>query len=114
MNIRELIAWGLVYRERKPGDRKDYFVAEKDVWEISQKIVAERRKRELEPMMKMLEQLLDETTEASKSSTELKHFHSMISDIVDLGKKSRALLDLVTRLDRSSFFKPLKMLLKGR
>ena len=61
-NLRELINWGLVFRENRAGERKEYFYAEKNIWEVAQRIVAERKKRELDPMMKMLDQLQKETS----------------------------------------------------
>ena len=47
MNVRALIDWGLVYKELKPGERKEYFVAEKDMWEVIRKVITERKKKEL-------------------------------------------------------------------
>ena len=57
MNLRELINWNLIYKEFIPGDRKEYFVAEKDIWEIAKRVSAERRKREIEPLVKVLSSL---------------------------------------------------------
>src|SRR5687768_6692663 len=57
MNIRALMDWGLVTKIIKPGDRKEYFAAGKDIWETARKITYERRKRELEPVMHMIEEL---------------------------------------------------------
>ena len=39
-NLRELINWGLVFRENRAGERKEYFYAEKNIWEVAQRIVA--------------------------------------------------------------------------
>ena len=107
MNLRELINWGLIYRESKPGDRKEYFLAEKDMWEVAQRIVAQRRKRELDPMMKMLEQLISETTATQDQTKEVSAFKKVLYDIHTLGKKSNSFLDLVLKFDQSTFFKPL-------
>lgn len=112
MNLRELINWGLVFRENRPGERKEYFYAEKDIWEIAQRIVAERKKRELDPMMKMLEQLKKDTSASSAQSKEAQSFNKLLSDIHGLGRKSSSLLELVLRLDQSTFFKPLMAFLK--
>lgn len=112
MNLRELISWGLIFRENRPGERKEYFYAEKNVWEIAQRIVTERRKRELDPMMKMLEQLQKEISLSEEESSNSRHFRKLLSDIHSLGKKSGTLLDLVLKLDQSAFFKPLMSLLK--
>ena len=43
MNLRALIDWGLVHKELKPGERKEYFVAEKDMWEVVKRIIIQRR-----------------------------------------------------------------------
>ena len=45
-SLRELEDYGLVYRESRPGDRRSYFTAETDVWEIARRILEERRRRE--------------------------------------------------------------------
>jgi len=57
MNIRALIDWGLVYKELKPGERKEFFIAEKDMWEVFRRIIIQRKKKELEPMLKVLEEV---------------------------------------------------------
>ena len=46
MNIRELIDWALVDRVIVPGERKEYFSAEKDIWKVARLIIKERKKRE--------------------------------------------------------------------
>lgn len=112
MNLRDLIGWGLIFRESRPGERKEYFYAEKDIWEVAQRIVAERKKRELDPMMKLLEQLQKETSASSSQGKEAQAFNKLLADIHALGKKSSVLLDLVLKLDQSAFFKPLMSFLK--
>ena len=112
MNLRELIGWGLVFRENRPGERKEYFYAEKDMWEVAQRIVAERKKRELDPMMKMIEQLRKETTSSQSQNKELQNFNKLLGDISTLGKKGNGLLELVLKLDQSAFFKPLMSFFK--
>jgi hypothetical protein len=42
MNLRDLLDWNLVHKELVPGDRKEYFVAEKDIWEVAKRIARER------------------------------------------------------------------------
>ena len=112
MNLRELISWGLVFRENKAGERKEYFYAEKNIWEVAQRIVAERKKRELDPMMKMLEQLQRETSSNSLQGKEAQAFSKLLTDIHSLGKKSSNLLEFVLKVDQSTFFKPLMSFLK--
>jgi DNA-binding transcriptional regulator GbsR (MarR family) len=54
INLRQLLDWGLVNRIHHKGDRKEYFTAETDVWEMFQTIVRERRRREVEPIIETI------------------------------------------------------------
>lgn len=54
MSLKELVHWGLVYRVHRRGERKEYFLAELDVWEIFNRIIAERKRREIDPTMATL------------------------------------------------------------
>ena len=72
MNIRELINWGLVERVILSGERKEFFSAEKDIWKVMKQIVKERKKRELDPMLKLLDQL--EEVEGDKQGQEYQNF----------------------------------------
>jgi DNA-binding transcriptional regulator GbsR (MarR family) len=51
MNLRDLMSWGLIYKQLLPGERKEYFIAEKDIWKVARQIAKERRKREIEPVL---------------------------------------------------------------
>jgi DNA-binding transcriptional regulator GbsR (MarR family) len=54
MNLRSLLNWDLVRKVNMPGSRKDYYVAESDVWQIMSRIIEERRQREIVPVMDQL------------------------------------------------------------
>lgn len=54
MSLRGLMDWGLVSKVVKSGERKEYFVADNDVWKLARQVVRERRKRELEPILEAL------------------------------------------------------------
>src|SRR5687767_13928545 len=45
MNLRALMDWGIVYKASKPGERREFFIAEKDLDELATKIARERSKR---------------------------------------------------------------------
>lgn len=59
MNLRSLINWNLVRKVHRPGSRKDFYIAEKDVWEITLQIIREREKREIRPVMQQLQECRD-------------------------------------------------------
>ena len=62
MGLKELQSWRLVHMRHQPGDRREYFEAPADVWEIFRTLAEERRRREIEPTQSMLRSaLLQET-----------------------------------------------------
>lgn len=54
MNLRELLNWGVVRKVHHPGDRREYFRAEGDVWVLFRRILRERKRRELDPTLELL------------------------------------------------------------
>ncbi|GIV58419.1 MAG: hypothetical protein KatS3mg042_1332 [Rhodothermaceae bacterium] len=54
MNLRSLMSWNLVRKVHRPGSRKDFFTAEKDVWQITARIIEERKRREIQPVQEQL------------------------------------------------------------
>ncbi|WHI45558.1 GbsR/MarR family transcriptional regulator [Microbulbifer sp. EKSA008] len=58
MGLKELQAWRLVELHHQPGDRKDYFTAAGSIWDLARTVFEERRKRELDPTLSLLRQLL--------------------------------------------------------
>ncbi len=64
MSLRALVEWGLVSRSHRRGDRKEYFLAETDVWTMFRTIVRERMKREMEPVLASLYEIRDMTAPA--------------------------------------------------
>ncbi len=101
MNIRELISWGLVDRVLIPGERKEYFSAEKDTWKVATQIIKERKKRELDPMLKLLDQL--ENVEGSSKDKDVKQFKETVSGIKKFGKQADKMLDLMVKSDENWF-----------
>lgn len=54
-SLKELLAWGIVERVPVPGDRRDHFQAEGDVWELAKRIAQIRKTREIDPALRTLE-----------------------------------------------------------
>ncbi|MCQ2370920.1 MAG: MarR family transcriptional regulator [Akkermansia sp.] len=57
-SLRELEDYRLVYRQSVPGDRRSYFTAETDVWEMARHILEERRRRETEGAVSAVQECL--------------------------------------------------------
>ncbi|MES2439916.1 MAG: transcriptional regulator [Verrucomicrobiota bacterium] len=62
-NLKELVAWGLIRVVVKKGERREYFEAEKDVWSIFTIVARERKRREIEPALAILNKCADESRE---------------------------------------------------
>lgn len=99
MNIRALIDWGLVYKELKPGERKEYFVAEKDLWEVVKHIIIQRKKKELEPMIKVL----DEISSVEGDDPASEEFIKMVREIKLFSNKADSTLDTLVKADSNWF-----------
>ncbi len=69
MNVRQLIDWGIVIKELRVGERKEYYSTEKDVQELARIVAKERSRREVKPVIKVLEEISsikDDGTEKTK------------------------------------------------
>jgi DNA-binding transcriptional regulator GbsR (MarR family) len=63
VSLRALCDWGIVRRMHKRGERREYFESLSDVWEIFTIIAAERKRREMDPVLETIKQcrkMLDE------------------------------------------------------
>jgi hypothetical protein len=60
MCLKELRNWGVVRKESHPGDRKDYFATDDDMWAMFISIARERKRREFDPAVRAVRQLLAE------------------------------------------------------
>lgn len=96
MNLRALMDWGIVRKEFVKGDRKEYFVAEKDVWFLFKQITKERRKREIEPVISFLEELKNIE---DKDSEEAKEFIKLMQDFSSVTGKINNIMDLAIKSD---------------
>ena len=110
MNIRELINWGLVERVLVTGERKEFFSAEKDLWKVMKQIVKERKKRELDPMLQLLDKL--EHVEGDKKDKQVKTFLDTVSGIKKLGKQADKTLEVMIKPEESWFIGNLLKLMK--
>ncbi len=99
MNIRALIDWGLVFKELKPGERKDFYVAEKDMWEVVKRIITQRKKKELEPMLRVL----DSISKVEGNSEEAEEFKKVVRDIQLFSSKADSTLENLIKADSNWF-----------
>ena len=96
MNLRALIDWGLIQKEHKSGDRKEYFFAEKDIWKAARQIIIERKKRELQPIKAILNDLI----EVEGEGEEVAVFKMAMDEIADFAETADKALDQVTKTNK--------------
>ena len=109
MNIRSLIEWGIISKVFIPGERKEFFQSEKDVWEMARQVIKERRKRELEPVIKVLNDVSQIDEDGTEETAE---FIKMSKELADFSKKTDGLLEMAMKSERNWFFKSFLKLFK--
>ncbi|MCW8306765.1 GbsR/MarR family transcriptional regulator [Acidiphilium sp. PA] len=119
LGLKELQSWRLVRLQHLPGDRREHFSTLGDIWQIVRVLAEERRRREIDPTLSVLRELIMETpgSEADRyAQTRLREMHDLIelimrwsedvqkldtADLVQLlklGGRVVALLELKNRL----------------
>lgn len=119
MGLKELQGWNLVRLKHKPDDRRDYFTTPEDVWTIVRTLAEERKKREVDPTLTVLRELLMQTpgTAQERAAQErLGNLHEAIDlmarwyndvermdnarlvELMSLGAKVQRFLDMKDRL----------------
>lgn len=95
MNLRALIDWGLAFKETPNGCRKEVYYAEKDLWKVIRQIIINRKKRELEPVL----QVLDELAAVQETCPNSEHFCAVVRDIRKFTHKANQTLDTLIKAD---------------
>ena len=86
MGLKELQSWRLVRLEHRPGDRRDYFSAPEDVWQIFRTLAEERQRREVDPTLSMLRDALLESAgspEDAYAQERMRRMHELIEQITE-------------------------------
>ncbi|MFC0283964.1 GbsR/MarR family transcriptional regulator [Camelimonas abortus] len=81
MGLRELQAWNLVLMKHLPGDRRDYYTTPDDIWTILRTLAEERKKREVDPTLSVLREILMQqpASEAERhAQRRMAEMHNMI------------------------------------
>lgn len=73
--LKELQGYGIVRRVHVEGDRRDHFNAETDLWDMLMRIVAERKRREIDPTVALLAEL---ATRLSQDKTAPAHVRERV------------------------------------
>ena len=102
MTVRELLDWGLIYKELRPGERREYFVAEKDMLQVTRCIIRARKRRELDQMKRGLDQLA--ALPGDLADADYRAFHTALTDMPQLATVSDKLLTRLMQAEKSWFW----------
>lgn len=80
MNLRRLLDWELIRKEQIKGDRKDYYGAETDVWNIVSTIIRERQQQEIAPIRTELAECLKTLESGGMEDAESQQFKDRIEN----------------------------------
>src|SRR5256886_5366504 len=89
MNLSKLAEWGLVRRVHKRGDRRDYYESLSDVWEMFTLVAAQRKRREIDPILSTLRRCREELSPETLGG---------LADEPEARERSRRANDLLTFL----------------
>src|SRR5207244_4985271 len=79
-SLRELQNWGIVRVVHIMGDRRDHFESMKDVFAMFRIIARERKKREIEPTLRVLRDCIGESSKPKSASS---HTRERLADLVN-------------------------------
>ncbi len=96
MNVRALIDWGIVRKEFVAGERKEFFVADKDIWELFKQVTKERKKREIEPVLKILDELENNVEDGGE---EVIAFKKLMGDLTSVTSTVNGILEKAIKAD---------------
>lgn len=95
-NLKELVAWGLVRLVVRKGERRDFFEAEKDVWQIFTIVARERKRREIEPALAVLNRCSADSRDID--TPEGRAFHEQMRQLEDFVGFASKMADRVSSM----------------
>jgi len=107
-NLRQLVNWGLIHRSHRRNDRKEYFEAEKDVWQMFETIVRERRRREVQPIVETLQRCLELIEHGprrgnAESNGDVDAFKRRISNMLEFCEMMNTLFNVISKGGEAGF-----------
>ncbi|HEY6466239.1 MAG TPA: MarR family transcriptional regulator [Candidatus Acidoferrales bacterium] len=94
-SLRELQGWGIVRVVHVLGDRRDHFESVKDVWEIFRIVAEERKRREIDPTLRVLQECVAELHGAAQSD---KYTRERLESMLEFLTVTTGLFEEVVRI----------------
>jgi DNA-binding transcriptional regulator GbsR (MarR family) len=104
--LRELQAWNLVHVTQVLGDRRDFFAAQHDTWEVIRSIIEGRKRREIDPT---LQALRDCVAQFDREDDTPRVVRERIRSQLEFMETMTQWYDSIKRMPRKSLLKMMKM-----
>ncbi|RJL04739.1 GbsR/MarR family transcriptional regulator [Paracoccus aestuarii] len=104
MALKELQSWNLVRLRHRPDDRREFFATPDDLWEIVRTLIAERRKREIDPTLTKLRELSMTEPDAADAAA-----HARIAELRELIEQMTRFHDDLARFETERLIALLSM-----
>ncbi|HLW88255.1 MAG TPA: MarR family transcriptional regulator [Terriglobales bacterium] len=98
-SLRELQGWGIVRVAHVLGDRRDHFESVKDVWEIFRIVAEERKRREIDPTLRVLQECVADLQKTKSGSG---YTRERLEEMLDFLSTSSLLFEELVRLPAST------------
>lgn len=106
MSLRELQGWGIVKVAHVLGDRRDYFESMKDAWEMFRLILEERKRREIDPTLPVLEECVAAAERSRPADT---HTRERLLHMLDVFRTMDAWYRQITAVPTAAVKRLVKM-----
>lgn len=108
-NLKELVGWGIVKQVIVPGERKDYYTAEKEPWKLLCTVARERKRREIEPAIDALDECLAEVS--GMKTKEAKQFKQQLTELQEFLQLADRVFSRLGKAEKSNVIKWLAKLI---
>jgi DNA-binding transcriptional regulator GbsR (MarR family) len=106
VSLKELQSWDLVSITHVMGDRRDYFQARKDIWDVITTIMDGRKRREIDPTLQMLRECTQEAKRDHETPDDVKE---RIATMLEFLEQTSSWYDQVRAMPRTTLLKLMRM-----
>jgi DNA-binding transcriptional regulator GbsR (MarR family) len=104
--LRELQSWAIIKVVHVLGDRRDHFETMGDVWEMFRVVLDERKRREMDPTLHMLQELIDQLEDEENVD---QHTQKRLNEMLDFFETMMSLYGQLQNLSTSTIKRTAKM-----
>lgn len=106
VSLKELQGWDLVNVTHVLGDRRDYFQARKDIWEVLTMIMDGRKKREIDPTVLLLRECAEQANSEQETPQQVKE---RIGSMLEFLEELSGWYEQVRSIPRPTLLKLMRM-----